>query len=317
MKTGTQLKTALIGYTGLLGSHMYRNIDIPITGVYNSSDIDTIMGRTYDLIICAAPTGNKLWANMHPQDDRASLDRLKTALQSVSLTKNGLFILVSSFDALFPDKTSYGKLRSEFEQFVAAQFPNQHLVLRLPSLYGNNVKKGFGRDIISAYPLYLSKHDYSRVASVFPDLDVYYRFDRSVNLYRYQGNQQNDALVDALIEPGLSPLNYYHSKSIFVMFNVDDLPTTIDLIVSNYFKTSDKHRFLTDVTDGTLQLNLTSNPPKYIRTVGEMAVSLSVYKPEQLDALYGDTRGVPIVDYSNIAPHKLTPLGDLVKPLSL
>ena len=92
-------RTALLGYTGYVGSNLLAQQ--PFTDVYNSSNVNSIIGRRYDRIVCAAAPGFKLGATTlkqtflgAPYDDAAALRSLAEVLAQVECT--GTFVLIST-----------------------------------------------------------------------------------------------------------------------------------------------------------------------------------------------------------------------------
>lgn len=146
---------ALIGHSGFVGGNLLatRTFD----SSYRSSDIDTIRGRSFGHVVCAGVQAMKWWANLHPEEDKAGIDRL---LGSLSEVKAERFTLISTID-VYPaprdvDEDSaieraghhaYGLHRLEVEDWIQANFPSV-LILRLPGLFGPGLKKNVIYDLI-------------------------------------------------------------------------------------------------------------------------------------------------------------------------
>lgn len=161
------MKSALIGYTGFVGSNLlgqHRFDDL-----YNSSNIESIQGKDYDLIVCAG-TKSEVWkANLDPNADWTGIEKLLNSLKKVSSKK---FILISSILVYpVPDKVDedtpididshqapYGKHRFQMEQVLTKQFP-EHLLVRLPQLIGSGLKKNFIYDLIHNNALHFTHKD--------------------------------------------------------------------------------------------------------------------------------------------------------------
>jgi nucleoside-diphosphate-sugar epimerase len=168
------MRTALIGCTGFVGSTLVRQTHFDDT--YNSKNIEDIIGRHYDLVVCAGAPAVKWQANQQPQEDWANLQRLKKALQQVTTSS---FVLISTVDVydppinvnegtvIVPDNVHpYGKHRFLLEQFVQQQFAQHHIV-RLPGLFGQGLKKNFIYDLMHTNCLHLTHCD-----SVFQFYDL-------------------------------------------------------------------------------------------------------------------------------------------------
>ena len=149
------MKTALIGYTGFVGSNIYRQAQFD--EVYNSKNFNDIKGKTFDLVICAGVPAVKWWANKNPDEDLAILESLVEIYKSVNAKR---FVLISTVD-VYPtpinvtEKTvidlkmvcPYGKHRLMLEQSLQGCFDSFH-VLRLPGLFGKGLKKNILFDMI-------------------------------------------------------------------------------------------------------------------------------------------------------------------------
>lgn len=149
------IKSALIGYTGFVGSNLATQRQF--THYYNSKNIQTIVNQEFDLVICAGVSAVKWLANQKPDEDWQNISSLINCLQTI-LTKQ--FVLISTVDVyanpIDVDETtpidlenlqSYGKHRRQLELFVQDNFNS--LVVRLPGLFGNGLKKNIIYDLLN------------------------------------------------------------------------------------------------------------------------------------------------------------------------
>lgn len=151
----TAMTTALIGYTGFVGSTL--DTALRPEARFRSTDIDSIRGRSFGHVVCAGIQAKKWWANLRPDDDRAGIQRLLDALAEVRADR---FTLISTID-VYPaprgvDEDSaidraghhaYGLHRLEAEDWVRTRFPDC-LVLRLPGLFGPGLRKNVIFDLL-------------------------------------------------------------------------------------------------------------------------------------------------------------------------
>lgn len=150
--------TALIGYTGFVGSNLYY--DYKFTDVYNSKNINNIINKEYDCIICCGISGKKWYANLHPNED---LEQINSLINVLKQTKTNKMILISTIDIYdningrfdedyMPDinynNHAYGKNRMYMENFIIDNFSN-HLIIRLPGLFGFGLKKNIIYDYLN------------------------------------------------------------------------------------------------------------------------------------------------------------------------
>lgn len=187
------MKSALIGYTGFVGSNILRSA--PFDDVYNSSNIGEIAGREYDLVVSAANGADSFRINEHPDEDLASIDAFADILQTVTIGKLALISTVCVYAAreradaapqspasvasstsagsdedtpiTTDDITPYGRNRYHLEQLARARYDTR--ALRLPQLYGPGLKKGIIYDLINDYRV-----EFIRPKGVFQ----YYPLDR-------------------------------------------------------------------------------------------------------------------------------------------
>jgi nucleoside-diphosphate-sugar epimerase len=149
------MTSCLIGHTGFVGSNLARQHRFDAT--YNSSNIDAIAGKEFDLLVCAGVRAEKWIANANPEADLAGIMRLMTALDSVKARRA---ILISSVDVFITpievDETTpvvtaglhpYGTNRRFVEQAFAERFDT--VVARLPGLYGPGIKKNVIHDFLN------------------------------------------------------------------------------------------------------------------------------------------------------------------------
>jgi nucleoside-diphosphate-sugar epimerase len=148
------MKSALIGHTGFVGGNLLRQH--AFDDLYNSKNIESISGRSYDLIVSAGAPAEKWKANQNPEADRAAIQRLMSALENVRARQ---FMLISTVDVYptpfnvdedtpvdWTQASAYGRHRKQLEEFIAAKFPS--LIVRLPGLFGVGLKKNIIFDFL-------------------------------------------------------------------------------------------------------------------------------------------------------------------------
>ncbi len=150
-----QIKNALIGYTGFIGSNLL-NFKKKFHK-YNSKNINKIKNKQYDLVICAG-TSSKIWlAKKKPRLDFNRIKYLINCLKKINAKK---FVLISTCEvygssknqkensSIFSNKNyHYGYNRLMLENFVKKNF-NKSFILRLPIVYGKNFYKNCIFDLI-------------------------------------------------------------------------------------------------------------------------------------------------------------------------
>lgn len=148
------MSQALIGSTGFVGSNVLRCA--AFDDRYDSSNIESIRGRRYELLVCAGARAEKWRINADPERDAAELERLRGALAAVEAER---LLLVSTVD-VYPEPAGvdeespidvdalspYGRHRLELERWCASRFDT--LVVRLPGLFGPGLKKNLVYDLL-------------------------------------------------------------------------------------------------------------------------------------------------------------------------
>ncbi|MEI6535114.1 MAG: NAD-dependent epimerase/dehydratase family protein [Verrucomicrobiaceae bacterium] len=146
--------TALIGYTGFVGSNLTMQGNY--SALFNSGNIPDISEKNFDTIVCAGVQAVKWKANKEPETDWAGIEKL---LQPLATVKAARFILLSTIDVyaspngvteyVLPtmENHAYGRHRLKVEEFVRDRFANHHII-RLPGLFGPGLKKNVIFDLL-------------------------------------------------------------------------------------------------------------------------------------------------------------------------
>ncbi|GAB2470603.1 Rossmann-fold NAD(P)-binding domain-containing protein [Jatrophihabitans fulvus] len=151
------MRTALIGHTGFVGSNLAAAH--PFTDVYNTANIADLRGQRYDLVVSAAARADSHRINNDGAADLAEIDEYLSVLTSVDTDRLVLISTVCVYPGgttpdestpLSPDGlTPYGANRLHMERVLAERFAT--LPVRLPQLYGRNLKKGIVHDLLNDY----------------------------------------------------------------------------------------------------------------------------------------------------------------------
>jgi dTDP-4-dehydrorhamnose reductase len=147
---------ALVGYTGFVGSNLLRQH--AFDRLYNSRDIQDIHGQSFSLLVWSGTRAEKWRANQNPEADKTHVDELIEHLRRVS---TDVAVLISTVDVYpdprgFDERTDvsllgnhpYGYNRARLEAFFREHF-SKHLIVRLPALYGQGLKKNIVFDLLN------------------------------------------------------------------------------------------------------------------------------------------------------------------------
>lgn len=177
------MKSALIGYTGFVGSNIDAQADF--TDRYNTKNIDDIDGQEYDLVVSAATYAEMWKINQDPEGDLAQVDSLIAHLKNIKAKQ---FVLISTVGVYknslgaTEDTTidleglpPYGVNRYHLEQVVRELFPNA-LIVRLPGLFGKGLKKNVIFDLMNDNNVdrihYAGSYQYYNLANLWKDIQI-------------------------------------------------------------------------------------------------------------------------------------------------
>lgn len=131
-------KITIIGQ-GTVGSILKQQFDT--VSSYNSTNIREIMHENHDLLICAAPSGNRLYVNAFPEDDLQNIKELVSIIEKTSFT---VLVLISTVDVLV--KNSHYAQNRKYLEDALRKLPGCK-ILRLSTLIDTNIKKNVLYDL--------------------------------------------------------------------------------------------------------------------------------------------------------------------------
>ncbi len=232
--------SCLIGSSGFVGSALQRYNKFEYC--FNRKNISDSEGRNFDTVICAAAPGSMFYANLHPNQDTESIDSLILNLTRLNASR---FVLVSTI-AVFSDlgnghnelykpitpKDTYGMNRLRLENFCRNNFSN-FLLIRLPALFGEGLKKNFIFDILNPMPSMLTQYHYESITSCLSSrlrskLNFFYKYNENVEMYficrksLLQTGLKSEFEMEVTAK-GLSALSFTSEKSKFQCYNLENL----------------------------------------------------------------------------------------------
>lgn len=142
------LPNILIGSSGFVGKSLLKQNSFDFG--YRSTNISDLTNTKNNIVVCAAPSAKKWYANKFPEQD---LENIKNLINILKTIKANIFILISTVDVfpqpklVFEDSfideeklNPYGFNRRYLEKFVHNNFDSS-LIIRLPGLVGEGLKK--------------------------------------------------------------------------------------------------------------------------------------------------------------------------------
>lgn len=230
---------ALVGYTGFVGSNIYMASDFDM--VYNSKNIEEAYGTNPDLLIYAGLRAEKYLANNAPEKDMESIHQAKRNIMKINPKK---LVLISTIDVFkMPkgvDENSaidteglhpYGLHRYRLERWVRENYSTA-LIIRLPALFGKNIKKNFIYDYIHYIPFMLKAEKFIELLAIDADLRKYY-VRQNDGFYRLNISDADRELVKGKFRRlGFSALHFTDSRSVYQFYNLanlwNDMQTALD-----------------------------------------------------------------------------------------
>lgn len=287
------ISKALVGYTGFVGSNLNAYGDFQ--NVYNTKNINEAFGLKPDILIYAGLRAEKYIANKFPERD---FDNIQGAIQNIKKINPKQLVLISTIDVY--DKpnnvdenteikeenlAAYGKNRLYLEKWVQENI-NKYLILRLPGLYGINIKKNFIYDYIYKIPKLLNEKKYFELCEKNHDLKQYYLLnDDGFYQVKMLNSEQKVALLHILDNLNFSALNFTDSRGIFQYYNLRYLAKDINIALNN--KISKLNLSTEPISISELYFSLTGNEFK-----NEIAANPPFYNFKTIhDGFFGGENG--------------------------
>ena len=231
---------ALVGYTGFVGSNIYMEAGKDIGAVYNSKNIHMAYGTCPDLLIYAGLRAEKYLANNNPEKD---MDLIRQAEDNIRKINPKKLVLISTIDVFKTpknvDETSqidienlhaYGYNRYKLELWTRENYPDT-LIIRLPGLFGKNIKKNFIYDYINVIPSMLKEAKFNELAEKDPKLEKYYKLQDNGFYKANVTEEDKEELKDRFHRLGFSALNFTDSRSVYQFYNLAHLWKDMQIVL--------------------------------------------------------------------------------------
>lgn len=219
---------SLVGYTGFVGSNL--NASEAFTNVYNSKNIEEAYGTKPDLLIYAGVRAEKYLANAYPEKD---LEVVKEAFENIKRIQPKKLVLISTIDVYkepngmdedavidIEDLHAYGLNRYYLEEWVREEFKDC-LIVRLPGLYGQNIKKNFIYDYIHIIPAMLKEEKLVEVSEKDEFIKECYELQEN-GFYKCRTLEESERvrLKAAFKKVGFTALNFTDSRGEYQFYNL-------------------------------------------------------------------------------------------------
>lgn len=226
----------LVGHTGFVGSNLVATASFD--HCFSSQNIIDSFGLNPYLLVYSGVRAEKFLANKEPGKD---FEMILEAIENIKKINPKQIVLISTVD-VYPNPVAvdenteidldvvqpYGKNRLYLENWVASNFQD-YLIVRLPGLFGENIKKNFIFDLISIIPAMLNEAKYTELASHQWIVNNYTLQENGFYKLNNINNSEREILKKQFLEVGFSALNFTDSRGSFQFYNLKNLWNDIQI----------------------------------------------------------------------------------------
>ena len=235
----------LVGYTGFVGSNLCARHNFG--GLYNSKNIEDAYGTNPELCVYSGVRAEKFAADNFPERD---LEHINDALENIRRIAPVKLALISTIDVIPPQSgdmdvyentpystdalTPYGQNRLHLEREARKLCPDA-LVVRLPGLFGDGLKKNFIYDMINFIPAMLKKAKFEELRARAAELGDFYKEDENgfFRLLPDISREEKAALKSVFVKLGFSALSFTDSRSKYVFYDLKYLYKHIKILLDS------------------------------------------------------------------------------------
>lgn len=236
-------KIALIGYTGFVGSNLMLSYDFEYC--YNSKNIQEAYGKEFDILIYSGVRAEKFIANSNPNEDKILIEKAIENIKKINFNK---LVLISTVD-IYPNpvdvdedsiidknEQAYGRNRYYLENWIRDNINDYH-ILRLPALFGKNLKKNFIYDMIKIVPSMLKKEKYIELSKKYNDIEKCYYLDGDFYKLKNIDEKSFKKLKEFFENNDFNALSFTDSRNFYQFYNLALLWKDIKIVIENNIKT--------------------------------------------------------------------------------
>lgn len=230
----------LVGYTGFVGSNLYK--EGRFDAVYHSKNIEQAYGTKPDLLVYAGIRAEKYLADHAPENDRAQILAAQRNIEKIGPKK---LVLISTIDVFKTAKNvdenaaitveglrPYGANRYRMELWVREKYPDA-LIIRLPGLFGKNIKKNFIYDFLHIIPSMLRPEKLAELSAFDPQLKYFYEQQDNGFYKVHIADADKDNLKKKFRKLGFSALHFTDSRSSYQFYNLNRLWADMQTALKN------------------------------------------------------------------------------------
>lgn len=239
------MKTAIVGYTGFVGSNICATTKFD--AYYNSKNIEEAFGTEPDLLVYSGVRAEMYLANKFAEKD---LEIIENAIENIKRINPKRVVLISSiavYNQTFDvdentvinkeNSTAYGRNRRILEEWVEQNYADS-LVVRLPGIYGINLKKNFLYDMINIIPAMLTEAKYNELSAQSALIKENYTMqDNGFAKCSAVDTAVRKELKDEFQKIGFTALLFTDSRGVFQYFHLGQLWSIVERALANNIRT--------------------------------------------------------------------------------
>jgi hypothetical protein len=221
----------LVGHTGFVGSNLALKCDFD--QLYNSKNISNAFGTKPDLLVYSGVRAEKFLANQQLDKDYEIVQEAFSNILKINPKK---LVLISTIDVYknpmdvneySPIDTQnlhpYGLNRYLLEKMIEDSGMDS-LIVRLPGLFGRNLKKNFIYDFINMIPSMLSESKMNELLIESAAIKNFYtKQENGFYTCNSLDKMQKTNLRHLLTEIGFSAIHFTDSRATFQFYNLEYL----------------------------------------------------------------------------------------------
>ncbi len=231
----------LVGYTGFVGSNINKSQTFDF--LVNSKNIESAYKLNPELLIYSGVPAEMFLANKYPENDKKIIENAKENIRKINAKTTVLISTVAVYEKTkFVDEdytiddsklTPYGKNRLDLERWVENNC-KKHLIVRLPAIFGDNLKKNFLYDYINFIPAMLKENKYKELSLLDEVIKFGYK-NMENGFYKciVTDLDKRKKLRQSFERVGFSALNFTDSRSVYQFFDLSLLYEYIIKCIEN------------------------------------------------------------------------------------
>lgn len=238
-------KEYLVGASGFVGSNLA--LEHRFSGMFNSKNIKDAYGGRPDLLVYAGIPGVMFLANQNPEKDREIINQAIHNIEEIAPKRIILISTVQVYSTLknvnedtkidVEFSSKYGANRYAVECWVRENLDN-YLIIRLPAIFGQNLKKNFIFDYIHFIPAMLKEDDFLTLTERDPVIRLFYDKQKDGYYYcRKLSVKDTDFLKERFLRLNFNALSFTDSRSKYQFYDLRRLWGHVELAMHNQIST--------------------------------------------------------------------------------